>query len=370
MRISWFGYPLRSHTVPSLPVVSALVRAGAEVTFHTTETYRSIVEPTGARMVSYPPVLDLVGHAHKDLRSHVRYMAAISAEVVPSLAEGPSADLVVFDASASWGRVVAQRWQVPMASSVTTFVFTRSMLQMIGDTKWMTSEDIDILATSGDLKVIYASKMFQPAGAFLDDSHLFVGPLLDGRPRDGERVELDGSRPLAYVSLGTVYNSDVALLKRLAGQLSSAGWQVVVSLGAQGANAVGDWPPHVRAYSFVDQLAVIANARLVVSHGGMQTVTEALAHGVPLIVIPQDVDQHMVGQRAAGLGAAIRLDEKVSEEDFAAALSRMAAERPRFEQAAAAIGRSLNEALPLDAAVQRLLAVGTATATATTTRTR
>lgn len=48
-------------------------------------------------------------------------------------------------------------------------------------------------------------------------------------------------------------------------------------------------------------------------------------------------------------------DAAVSAEDFAAALARFEAGRPQFEQAAAAIGRSLADAMPLATAVQRLL---------------
>lgn len=358
-RVSWFGFPLRSHTVPSLPVVSALVRAGAEVTFHTTPDYRAMVETAGARFAPYPSICEQIGR-EKDLRSHVRTLVSIGTAIVPTLvasrSSGPPADLVVFDASAPWGRAVARAWNTASASSVTTFVFTRAMLQMIRGAAWMTGDDIDVLATAGDLKVVYTSAMFQPAGAFLDDTHLFVGPLLEGRRRDGVPVEPEGSRPLAYVSLGTVYNDDVTLLERIAAQLSSAGWQVIVSLGAEGGSAAGEWPPHVRAYPFVDQLAVLARARLVVSHGGLQTATEAFAHGVPLIVIPHDVDQHVVGRRAAGLGAAVMLEETAMRaEEFSAALARIEAGRPQFEQAAAAIGRSFAGAMPLATAAQRLL---------------
>jgi UDP:flavonoid glycosyltransferase YjiC (YdhE family) len=358
--ISWFGFPLRSHTVPSLPVVSALAGSGATVTFHTTQAYRAMVEPTGAHILTYPAICDQIGN-ETDLRSHVRTLTAITDAIVPGLASAPPADLVVFDASAPWGRAVARKWGAASATSVTTFVFTRSMLQMIGNTPWMTSDDIDVLATAADLKIVYTSAMFQPAGAFLDSTHLFVGPMLEGRRRDGVRVDAEGSRPLAYVSLGTVYNGDVALLRRIAEQLSTAGWQVVVSLGSADASAGGEWPPHVRAYPFVDQLAVIAQAKLVVSHGGLQTVTESLAQGVPLIVIPHDVDQHLVGRRAAGLGAAVVLDEtNVTEADFAAALARIAVDRTRFDAAAAAIGRSFADSVPLATAVQRLLDLPTA----------
>jgi UDP:flavonoid glycosyltransferase YjiC (YdhE family) len=356
--ISWFGFPLRSHTVPSLPVVSALVHAGASVTFHTTDRYRAIVEPTGARVVSYPPICEQLERG-KDLRAHVRDVVSISGAIAPALAaSAPPADLVVFDASAYWGRAVARAHGTPSASSVTTFVFTRSMLQLMGRSAALTDTDIDVLATAGDLKIAYTSKAFQPAGNFLDDTHLFVGPLLENRRRDGVRIEPEGPRPLAYVSLGTLFNDNIPLLQRIAAQLSAAGWQVVVSLGSAGASAGGEWPPHVRAYPFVDQLAVLAHARLVVSHGGLQTVTESLALGVPLIIIPQDVDQHVVGQRAAGLGAAIVLQDKtMALADLAAALSRIESGRRQFERAAAAIGQSFAEGMPLTVASQRLLAL-------------
>lgn len=356
VRISWFGFPLRSHTVPSLPVVSALARAGAEVTFHTTPRYRAMVEASGARVAIDPGLEDLIAEG-TDLRSHLHNLAALSAAILPSLlAVRPSPDLVISDASAPWGRVVAREHGCPSATSVTTFVITRSMLRMIGDTGWMSADDIELLVTEGELKVVYTSARFQPGGAFLDNTHLFVGPLLEGRPHDGVRVEPEGSRPLAYVSLGTVYNSNVALLQRIASQLASAGWQVVVSLGSETTSPVGHSPPHVRVFPFVDQLAVLDHARLVVTHGGMQTVSESLACAVPLIVLPQDVDQHLVGRRAAVLGAAVMVETTpVTAEDFTAALARFEADRPRLERAAATIARSFAEAMPLATAVQRLL---------------
>ena len=316
-----------------------------------------MVEAAGATAANYPSICERLGEA-KDLLTHVRDVGLISNEIEPSLLESPARpDLVIADASAFWARRVAHVWGAPLAGSVTTFVFTRSMLQLIARPAWMTDADIEVLATTGALKVVYTSAMFQPAGQFLDDSHVFVGPLMDHRTvRDGVRVEPEGARPLAYVSLGTIYGGDVALLKRVSSYLSAAGWQVVVSLGTAGAGETGEWPPYVRAYAFVDQLALLANARLVVTHGGLHTVTEALAYGVPLVVMPQDVDQHVVGRRAASLGAAITVDATtMSRDDFSAALARIDAERPQFEQAAATVGRSFAGATPLATAVQRLL---------------
>lgn len=92
-------------------MVSALVRAGAQVTFHTTPDYRAMVETTGARVALYPSICEQIGRDGRDMRSHVRDLVSTSAAIAPSLAaSGPPADLVVFDASALWGRAVAREW--------------------------------------------------------------------------------------------------------------------------------------------------------------------------------------------------------------------------------------------------------------------
>ena len=56
-----------------------------------------------------------------------------------------------------------------------------------------------------------SARAFQPAGRFFDARYLFLGPLLHQCPRDGARAQATGSRPLAYVSLGTLFNRDHAL---------------------------------------------------------------------------------------------------------------------------------------------------------------
>ncbi|MGE3277356.1 MAG: glycosyltransferase [Vicinamibacterales bacterium] len=356
--VHWFGFPLRSHTAPSLPVVSALVQAGAEVTFHTTSRYHAMVEATGARVATYPSWCDAF-ECGKPLEQHVCDVSSATAPLVSALAPACGAELVVFDASAAWGREIATRLRVPAAASVTTFVFTRAMLQLISRPSWMSEADIDVLATTGELKLVYTSRAFQPGGEFLDASHLFIARDFAGAsPGDGARVIRDSPRPLAYVSLGTIYGGDVGLLRRVSAHLDAAGWQVIVSLGSPDTSVGDGWPSGVRVFPFVDQLSILKEASLVVTHGGLQTVTEALAHGVPMIVLPLDVDQHVVARRAVHAGAAIVLDPKTTTDaELAGAIAHVGAELTRFAESAGRIGRSFADGLPAPAAAHRLLAL-------------
>jgi MGT family glycosyltransferase len=274
--------------------------------------------------------------------------------------------LVLFDASALWGGLIARRLARPCVASITTFALNRTMLQMLGvpgPAAW--SEPIrerlndaldapfrhplDVLVPVADLKLVYTTRAFQPAGRFFDDSYLFLGPLLDRRPRDGARATPVGSKPLAYVSLGTIFNREV---------LADRGWQVIVSLGDAAAATPDRWPEHVQAHAFVDQIGVLAQAQLFVTHGGMNSVSEALSHAVPMIVIPQGIDQHFVASQTARLGAALTIGrDAVSVESLTAAVSRIERERAAFVSAAARLQQSFTQALAVEDAVDRVLAL-------------
>lgn len=374
-RATYFGFPARGHTTPSLPVVAELVRRGVQIDYHSTPAFRGLIEGAGARFVAYPRGCEELLASPPDLETFLTRSLTATHDLLPPLlaALGPAPDLVLFDASALWGGIIARRIGRRCVASITTFALNRTMLQMLGQAPTGPSpaldrlnqaygagfrDDLDVMLPVADLKFVYTSRAFQPAGRFFDESYLFLGPLMNQRPRDGAHVQGRGGRPLAYVSLGTIFNRDHALLHRIAGALAAQGWQVVVSLGDAGATQAGGWPEHVEAHAFVDQIGVLAQAQLFVTHGGMNSVSEALAQGVPMIVIPQAVDQHLVARQAANLGAAVVVErDAVSADTLAAALARIAGDRAGFEAAAVRLQRSFAEAVPVTEAVDRALSL-------------
>jgi UDP:flavonoid glycosyltransferase YjiC (YdhE family) len=85
-----------------------------------------------------------------------------------------------------------------------------------------------------------------------------------------------------------------------------------------------------------------------------------LAHGIPLVIVPQGIDQHLVARRTAQLGAALVMDAAASTEEWRAALSRLSAERARFAAAAARVRDSFSDVTPVRSAVDRLLQLASA----------
>jgi UDP:flavonoid glycosyltransferase YjiC (YdhE family) len=57
---------------------------------------------------------------------------------------------------------------------------------------------------------------------------------------------------------------------------------------------------------------VLQRAAVFVTHGGMNSVLEGLANGVPLVVIPQQIEQLLIGRSVAERGAAVVLRQNLS----------------------------------------------------------
>ena len=69
--------------------------------------------------------------------------------------------------------------------------------------------------------------------------------------------------------------------------------------------------------------------RAVVTHGGLGTTLRALAHGVPLVLLPLGRDQHVNAARGEELGAGVvgvdGLSTVLGDPSYAAAAERLAA---------------------------------------------
>jgi MGT family glycosyltransferase len=121
--------------------------------------------------------------------------------------------------------------------------------------------------------------------------------------------------------------------------------QVIMSIGSNVSEAIlGQPPPNVSVQAYVARLEVLQRASVFVTHGGMNSVSESLYFGVPLVVIPQMSEQETVGRRVEELGAGVYL----AKQDVTAARLRESVERVladgRFREQAAAVQQSFHTA--------------------------
>lgn len=113
----------------------------------------------------------------------------------------------------------------------------------------------------------------------------------------------DDSRPLVYVTLGTVFANPAAQQAAIDAALG-CGARVIVTVGPQGdPGALDTRGGPVRIERWIPQTAVLEKAALLVSHAGSGSFLGALRVGIPQLCLPQAADQFRNGEAVARRGA-------------------------------------------------------------------
>lgn len=143
-------------------------------------------------------------------------------------------------------------------------------------------------------------------GESFDSTVHLVGPSLGGA-RGGERFE-PTDRPLVYISFGSQAWHQPRRFDRLFEAVAALDLTVIAAMGDLAADYRARVPRNVRCADFVDQLATLRRASAIVTHGGANTVMEACAFGVPLLVSPLCNDQPHNARFIERAGCGIALD--------------------------------------------------------------
>ncbi len=153
----------------------------------------------------------------------------------------------------------------------------------------------DAFAAHGDL-VLYAypEDLHEATRTALLPPHAFLGSAVRHESPDDEAAawlaEPDG-RPLVVVSFGTFLSARSDVLARVAGALRKVEARVAIAIGTNRVEVIGPVPSDWLVRASLPQVALLKHASLLVTHGGNNSVTEALSHGVPLLVMPFSSDQ-------------------------------------------------------------------------------
>jgi UDP:flavonoid glycosyltransferase YjiC (YdhE family) len=143
-----------------------------------------------------------------------------------------------------------------------------------------------------------------------------VGASLPPRPREpscgidwAARGAHPRSRPRVLVSLGSQVYHQPRMFQTIAAALRDASVDLVASVGTLDPSPLGPWPPGALLRPWLPQLEVLAHTDVMITHGGANSVMEALAHGVPVLVSPICNDQFHQAElvRRAGLGRVLDL---------------------------------------------------------------
>lgn len=126
---------------------------------------------------------------------------------------------------------------------------------------------------------------------------------------------------------------------------------------------VGDAEPLIARYrspsvvfstTALDIDSVAAQCDLAVCHSGLGMVTAMLGKGLPMLLLPTQLEQYLLASKVAELGAAVVLTGEDRTPDVAGAIARMS-DNPQFRQAAREVAER-ETAVSVGTMVQRAVA--------------
>ena len=189
------------------------------------------------------------------------------------------------------------------------------------------------------------SRAFDFAPAELPSGIQYVGPQLDdpawAAPWQSPWPSED-ARPLVLVAFSTTFQDHVGVLQRIVDGAAPLPVRLLVTLGDTIPAEALRQAQNCRLVHSAPHNQVMAEAALVVTHGGHGTVAKALSLLKPMLIVPHGRDQNDNAARVTARGAGLNLTADSPAAAFQAAIERLLGE-PGFAAAARALGAQVAE---------------------------
>ncbi|WP_090063533.1 glycosyltransferase [Lentzea flaviverrucosa] len=369
MRILFSCRPAYGHLFPLIPLARAAQRAGHEVVFATGAGFVEKARALGFE--AHPSGISIAEAEAEARRRHgdadvPRLLITMFADLVPratvrdlgALLPRIRPDLVVYEQSDTGAAKAARDAGIPFVAHVIGRSMPPAIQRMAAEEMawmWEGAAPADLML--GDVAIdLWPDTVRDPVVAALPT-------VLRQRPAafdlDVPMPEFGSTKPLVYLTLGTVSFGTTDVLRRAVDGLARLPVNVLVAVGPGDPASLGDVPANVHVAGFVPQAEVLRRAGLVVHHGGTGTVLGALAAGLPQLVLPQGADQFVNADVLAETGAGAKLvGQEITADAVMSAAGRLL-DDPSAREVAVRVAAEIADMPAPAAVVERLSALVT-----------
>ncbi|BDH57674.1 macrolide family glycosyltransferase [Tsukamurella sp. PLM1] len=373
--IAMFSIPAPGHVLPSLDLIAELVRRGHRVTYVDDPSMRETIARTGAEFRAYDSVLPKIGDAAGagddeayggDVIDQLTLFADEYENQLPqwsALYEDDRPDLILYDIAGAMSVVLARKWGIPTLQISPTYVAWEGYDDDMADFHTLLRTDprgIAMLARQDALlarhgidedslhflgspehSLVLIAPSMQPNADRVDRTrYTFTGParrLPDAAAPSGGT---DRATTL-LVSFGSAFTDQPATYRAacdLAAQRPD--WRVILQVGGRTDPSTvtaldGSVPPNVEVHPWIDQVRVLQETDVFLSHAGMGGASEAMLTGTPVVTAPQAADQFENATMLAAAGIAVPVPEVLSGATLGAACDAALALTGRAQELAA-----------------------------------
>ena len=327
MRILFINLPYHGHVIPTIGLVQELIRAGHQVTYLMPHNWADKIADSGAAFLGY--------ENHPQLDKQIRNAFFKAEEVIASC------DLVLYEQFFFVGKHLAEKYgkkcvriftspatnkqlmcafissggpmgifRFPLIGTLWTMDAIKGLGIKLKCRNWLD----EILENPPDCNLVYTLRSFQPCVEdFPEEQFHFIGPSVYDRK---EEVFPVLSKPVICISLGTILKGAEKFFRACVDGFRDAPVTVVLSVGKNFDIAkLGKLPENFIVKHHIPQIAVLKQADLFITHGGMNSVSEAMIQAVPMLVIPFVSDQPVNARQVEKLGLGKLLDDKTITAD-------------------------------------------------------
>ncbi len=378
--------PLAGHVHPTVGIARELVARGHQVAWTGSEAVLrpllgpdAEVLPTGSRLFRAQS-----GHGLGALRTlwegFIVPYARFTAKALDRTVLEYRPDVVVVDQHTPAGALTAHRHGLPWASLAPgAMEIGRPFRALPKVESWMTDHLTALWQRAGLPPHEYTDPRFSPrlvlalTGPALTGAEPYpeqfalVGPVLTERPADRSFAwdRLLPGRRRVLLTMGTLaadVSADFHARAARALALLDDQVQAVIAAPPESLPSASELPHGAVAVERAPVLELMRRGLLdaVVCHGGMNTVGEALSHGIPLVAAPIRHDQPFVAAQVEAAGAGLRVPfARVAPDRLAAAVGSVL-DDPAYRAAAVRAGAGLRSGGGARTAADRLEALALA----------
>lgn len=349
-KIMFISPPISGHVNPQLNLCRELASKDVKLIYYTFEKYyEKFDDIKDIELRKYPDsFLQFYTDFSKNQKLQKQFMNLLyviysaTEELLPFMmaeVEKEKPDLIICDTLAIWGRMVAKYYNISTVYFVSSFMCDKIMM------KKMPSLSVNLLSNAvvaipyvikfisvikrlekkygkivdppwkmidhdGKFTIVVTSKEFHPGGNEYPENVRFAGPAFV------DYEEIVNEKDTIFISLGTITFSDkfwdccIEATKDL-------GYQVAVTFGGNKNNKVNikTLPNNVKIYdnlSLKEYREVLKKSALFISHGGFNSVSDAILYETPIIICPGHTEHINTGKvlEADGCGSLFMSNKK------------------------------------------------------------
>lgn len=245
-------------------------------------------------------------------------------------------DLIVYDRVIIWGRLLADDLDIPAVSFSTLPIlnidifrkyhllgnalgidnpkdwkyypkFLRELYLLSRKIPKLSSTDIlfNIMNNDVDINLVFTSRGIQPMGDVLGGRYRYIGVASDGN-EDLSKLDFEVEENAVYASLGTSFNTDLDFYRNLIDVFKDREEQLILSIPDRFARRLKiSKYKNIVSGEYLPQRAILKKVKYFITHGGFNSVNEAIYDKVPMVVVPQMIEQRLNGMRVEELGCGV-----------------------------------------------------------------